>query len=514
MRTIILLCFVSAAVFAQDSRAATKFGFAYWPVVTNPSFQEGAGVLQNANWTTENKNIVRCDLNFMRSCSTEVIRFFIRPETCGWTIDTTNHTHSFDTTKLSEVAFNLTDNSTDGLLRMCSARDVDVVVCFANWYYGQTNPDTGNHYWVDAGYSWSGFLNDTYTWMNAIASAINNSAYASTVKYIDYQNEWSAGYQTYSTWYIQGVYDNTTANVPAVKRACGLLLPETHADDLKTALGSRTLAAIDFHQYPGSAYTVQQRYDAVHAANAFPGIPVYIGEFAADGANSSQEGAQQSWEVDTTNDAFNAGIYAILHWRLWGPYRPDDPKAWGYDENSPKDVVGGICSGALLDLANPDMETSLSGTWTCAGASGTNPSLAQIPDANHSATNTHFARVTNTTGSGSIWMTSSMTTLSVTGVRRMSANCFFRSKNLNNVHMVVKEYSAAGTLLATHTGLGYNPPDTYGGGMWFNYSRIPGDTNWFWALNGSTAKITVTINGTIKTTGITSYLEVDTVSVW
>ena len=506
-------------VFASWAQATTQFGFDYWPIVNNPSFHEGCDVLQNANWTTENKNIVRCDLNNMRSYSTEVIRLMFRPEQCGWTIDTVNHTHSFDTNILNQVTSNLTVNSTEGFLRMCSARDIKAVVCFADWYYGQKDPNspTGQYYWEEAGYTWATFLTDAKTWMNSIALAIKNSTYASTVIYLDYQNEWSSG-NSNAMAYIQGVYDYTAANIPAAKRACGLLSPETQAADLKTDLGTRTLAAIDFHQYSGGAYTVQQRVDAVHAANAFPGITCYIGEFAADAADSSQEGTQETWEINTTNDAFTAGVANILHWRLWGPYRPDDPKAWGYDPNTPKDVVGGMCSNVLLDLYNPDMEIVTGGVptnWASGGATGTNPVLTSVTDATSSATNTHFARVTcSNPGAGSIWLNSPTATLSVTGTRAMSANCFIRFKNLNNVHMVVKEYNSGGGLLVTHTGLASTALDTAPNGAWYSYSYNPGDTNWYWTLNSATAKVSVTINGTIRTPNILTYLEVDTVSVW
>src|SRR5438874_34691 len=95
-----LVCMFLVSVFASWAQASTQFGFNYWPVVTNPSFHEGADVLQNANWTPENEDIVRRDLNCMRSYSTQVIRLMFRPEQCGWTIDTASHTHSLDTSIL------------------------------------------------------------------------------------------------------------------------------------------------------------------------------------------------------------------------------------------------------------------------------------------------------------------------------------------------------------------------------------------------------------------------------
>jgi hypothetical protein len=197
-------------VFTSWAQATTQFGFNYRPVVTNPSFHESADVLQTANSTTENENIVRRDLNCMRSYSTEIIRLMFRPEQCGWTIDTTSHTHSLDTNIPSQVTSNLTVNSTDGFLRMYSARGIKVIVCFADWYYGQTNPVTGNYYWQDAGYTWATFLTHAKTWMNNIALAINNTAYASTVIYLDYQNEWASGNPN-AMAYLQGVYDYTAA---------------------------------------------------------------------------------------------------------------------------------------------------------------------------------------------------------------------------------------------------------------------------------------------------------------
>src|SRR5262249_12866134 len=154
------------------------------------------------------------------------------------------------------------------------------------------------------------------------------------------------------------------------------------------------------------------------------------------------EAAQEDWEINTRHDADNftptpprtAGVVGIVHWRLWGLRGDPDHKEWGYDSNTPKDVVGGMCD-EFLALLNPDMETgNPPSNWVCGGSTGTNPALTS--QSASPATNLRYARVTNTTGSGSIWLFSALTP--ATKGRAMSANCFFRAANLDNVKMQVK----------------------------------------------------------------------------
>src|SRR2546423_5493879 len=337
MRIITLVLFLSAAVFVQNSRAATKFGFDYWPA------NMGGDVLQNANWTDTNKNIIRSDLNCMRSYGAELVRLMFYPDQCGWTI---SPTPNFDLVTFNQIKANLPE-----LLQMFQQRGIQVIICFTNSYYGQGT-------WAAAyNNDWAAFLQDTLRYMNGISDEIEHySGYASTVTRYDYINEWAVG-NSYSTQYIRGVYDGTTNNIPSAKRMVSLVRPDTECDDLKTALAGRTLAAVDGHYYPDATITIQQRYTNMH--NVFP-IAIYCGEFGHDAADPNGEAAQQTWELNVANTALSSGTYAaILHWRFWGPFRQTNPpeyKGWGYDYNTPKNVVGGMCSDALLDLLNPDME--------------------------------------------------------------------------------------------------------------------------------------------------------------
>lgn len=392
---------------------------------------------------------------------------------------------------------------------MCNARGIDILLSFGNNYHTSLYQTDPKIYWWELGYNYpedpdahANFCADTVTWINGFVDKIEASQWASTVIYYDHHPEWSA-LRSEPEEYIRYLYDYSS--IPVGKRyASPLFITDTpgynDAAALKAALGSRVVDCADVHSYPylDHCVDIEHCYDIVAAA--FPSVPIYIGEFGSN--DNPDESAMQSLVLDITNRAAAKGYVGITHWMLWdnAPPQPHQIYAWGYDEHSPKDVMGGMAE--LLTLApNPDMET-LNGiepaNWV---AGGTVPFTFYYN--NVAATNLLCGRILVNDTSGKVWMCSSL--IPVTGDRKLFVSCYLRA-SMDNVRVNVVEYDDSQAFLAKTYGPEFTPPEW----QWYNYTRAT--QSWFVPLCEQARYVIVSIGGDVRDNP--SILDVDTVSVW
>jgi hypothetical protein len=481
-------------------RIEPRFGFTYWPAGYS------CNVLYDENWTAENKAIVESDIDTMASYSTSLLRLMVWPQVSGYLLyNGTNGGHwgdgGFFNSDFDEVTTNFLD-----IVQMCHERGIKILLSFGNSYHTSLYQETPKIYWWELGYgdNSSGLLNfcaDSTTWENGFIDKIEASPWADTVIYYDYHPEWSS-LRHGTAEYITYLYDHT--HVPAGKRYISpLILNDWHndANELKLALGSRIVDVIDFHVYPYDDFCadIEYCYGLVHAA--YPSSQVYIGECGSSG--DSNEPAQQSVVLDISQRARALKLEGFTHWMLWdnAPPNPRAIYAWGYDADTPKDVMGGMAE--LFSLApNSDMEHLFGNqpqNWT---AGGTVP--LTFNDSNSSpAANSYCARIQVNNTSGKAWMTSAL--IPVQSGKKLFVNFYVRA-SMNNVGVTVSEYDANKNELAKIVGPTFSPLQW----KWYGYMRNIG--SWFAPLSDQTRFITISIGGAVNSNP--SILDVDAVAVW
>ncbi len=486
-----------------SARAAGGFGFNYWPG------DYGCNILTNANWTAANKSMVKSDLDQMSSLGAGVLRLMFWPQDSGfqaYPMDQGGGAHwTHD--------FNEERNHLVELLGYCQARSIKVIISFGNDYQSQGNGAPGHRWWMNfygnTPQGFTKFLGDTRTWINGFVNSIEGCAYASTVLYYDYENEYCSR-NPYAGRYAASLYD--TSGVPAGKRGYSVLRVPEDAKALKSQLGpQRPLNFVEFHSYPAvnppANADIESCHDQIQAA--FPNSTILLGEFGRRCDKPGEEMAQQTTTVDLAARARRKGIPYFLHWMLWdnAPPFPDQTAGWGYRASSLKDVYGGMCQ--LLNLcANPDMEQVAQGIpagWS-AGGSGNFSFSAMGPNNADAATNRYYARLQRNAKTGEVWMNSPrMNMIGAGHHKKLYLNCYVRS-NMSGVSMCVKEYNSIGGLIAQTAG----PACTPGKWSWNGTLRLAGP--WSITLQSQTRAVIVSIGAKCVTDP--SYLDVDAVSVW
>lgn len=482
---------------AHANTSTAQFGFNYWPG------GYGCEVLTNANWTTANKNVIRADLDHMASLGTKVIRLMFWPQSSGWTI-TENGAGTFDST------FNQITSNLPLLLSYIKDRDMKIIIAFGNNYLDLKCPD-GRPWWKWAygNNGFNSFFTDSYTWVNGIATACQNSSSASSILFYDYQNESYSGVE--HQWaYINQLYDNVTV-IPSGKRGCSILHVPADSDNLANYLGTRTLNYVDFHSYPAHNENVSSCYTQVK--NKFPNATVILGEFGCS-TESSSEQTQNTKVSGFIDAAISSNIPYYLHWMFVDRAPNASNQQFGminYNTDLharlPKDVLGTV-STKLNSASNPDMEilTGSQPTNWSAGGTQTITSFTGINDSLNAATGSKYARlrVDNKT-SGSVWISS--TFFSIDGKTKVHANAYYRS-NLANVKLALHFYDANNNLISSSTGI-----TTTTSWAWNNYSQRVGGSQ-SWTIPSNAKKAILAIVGDISSSGGTQYLDVDTVSAF
>ncbi|MHB9035523.1 MAG: hypothetical protein ACYC64_02570 [Armatimonadota bacterium] len=461
---------------------ASRMGFNYWPETY------GDLCLKDANWTTM-RPIVAADLDAISALSGDVIRIMFWPGVGrGWELSPTPHF----TTVLDEMRANLPD-----FLSLCYDRKIRVEVAFGNTFFGV---GTGGLRWWDIGYSgdWSAFCADAVSWVNGTVQACENSAYKSTVISYEYEQEMNNTVPSHYT-YLNYLYDNCTA-VPRGKRLESPVLAD-FADDLASNLGSRRIDYIDFHTYDleGSTQDPEVCYDAMHGY--FPHSTVGCGEYGHITPDSSEENAQETRCFLVADSCVSNGVHAYNNWEIWDTEPHANDCGWGYDKNTPKDIIGSMASDKSL-LSNADMEILGTGgkpaDWSSAGV--TNTFTRYTPG----ITNSYCGRLTVTSPTtGNAWIASKV--MNVNGSETLFANAYIKS-NMTNIKIGITEYDANSTVLRQTSWPTYSPANTNS----FSYIHAVGSR--YLALLSTTRKVVMTLQGT--TSSSTRYMDVDAFSVW
>lgn len=501
-KSVIILTGFTLLSFVSNSRLrGMDFGFTYWPAGHN------CDVLYEINWTTENIEIVKADLDIMASYSSKILRLMVWPQVSGYLLyNGTNGGNWGDGGVFIQDFDDVTDNLLD-IVEMCDERGIEIIMSFGNQYHTSLYQTDPKIYWWELGYDHPSdpqahlnFCTDSVTWINGFVDKIEASLCASTVIYYDYHPEWSS-LRTMAGEYIRYIYDNS--NIPSGKRFVSpLIIDDWHNDaaDLRAALGQRTVDCADVHSYPylGHCEDIEHCYDLVAAS--FPSVPIYIGEFGSN--DNLDETAMQTLVLDITTRAAAKGYTGVTHWMLWdnAPPKPNAIYAWGYDAHSPKDVMGGMAE--LLTLVpNPDME-KVNGIepadWS---AQGDVPLTFYYN--NSAATNSLCARILVNNTTGSVSLDSSL--IPVTGGQKLFAGFYVRA-TMDNVRIKVTEYDQNQDFLAVACAPWFTPDQW----QWYNYIRAT--QSWFAPLTGSTRYVRVSVCADVRANP--SILDVDTVAVY
>jgi len=464
-------------------------GFSYWP----PGMF--CDVLYDTNWTAAQKEAIEADLDHMSSLSGGIVRFVLLPQLTGWSLS-----NGFEN-EFNECCDNIVE-----LLGMLDERDMRGFIVFGNNYFACGNGNPGHRWWQDeygnTPEGFADFLVDTKTWVDGFVDAIEGSAYDDTVFAYDITAEYYEGHP-YMGWYTRYMYDWTAT--PKGKMSISVLTVPDDLDDMATELavsppaGGRFLSYLDFRDYPPAELieSIEDAHDDCKAA--FPDTTVFLGEFGYNCSNSSQESAQQSTELGIVEDALTEDLPYMLHWMLWDDSPEDDVHGWGYSENSPKDVMGGM-SEALQLVLNPDMETISGGHptyWTHGGTVS-----RTFTYESGAATNTYYARLRADDSPGSVWIVCSG--FQVDGSKEIYVNGYIRS-DMQNVKMTVNEYNSSWGFIKATSGSTFNP-----GWSFKNYIHETGP--WSVTLTADTYYVIISIGATCSTDP--SYLDVDCVSAW
>ena len=472
-------------------------GFSYWPYE-----RANNSCLNDENWYTF-RPIVERDLDQMSSMGVDHVRFLIWPG-YGWSLSS----------GLNADYYEQTENIVD-LLSLVAARGMQAWLVFGNSYQDIGNGTPGHYWWMNAydnnSVGYTEFLLDTKEWIDGYVNAIESSSYKTTVFAYDIGSEYKRQV-TNEGWYIRFLLDHSA--IPFGKRNVSVLRIDGNTDltDLAYQLTisphngvARRLDFVDFRIYPDNYYLHMPVEEARNTCQSvFPHSTIFMGESGYFCANSINEPNQQNAILDVLEQVDNmaAPIPYYCQWRLWDGSTSGD-YGWGYSPHSPKDILGGM-SDALGLVYNGDMEIVSSGkpggwdsggTVTVALTSGTGYAEA--------ATNTYYGRLTANSSTGSVWMTSSVVTVS--GGKKFYANAYMRS-NMKNISISVVQYDANMNYIATSTG----PTFTPSGWSWNDY--LPRAGTWSASLNANTRKVIVSINGTCQANP--AYLDVDAVSAW
>lgn len=486
--------------------AASTLGFNYWPTGYD------CGVLNNANWTTANKAIIQRELDHMASLGGGVIRLVVHPQSSGWWLQTTCPTGggsngpggSIFCPNFTEQTANVVD-----MIGLCKARNMKVIIAFANYFQGPTNSPT---YWANfygsGTTNYTHFLWDVQHWIDGFVDSIEASANASSVLYYDIQNEYDAAFP-YSDWYSTFVFDWST--MPALKKGHSVL-SLADAQSLSSAMGSRVLKFTDFHCYPtmcpADQAILENYYDSMRGL--FPSSQTIMGEFGRWAQYTTDEANQNCTVKDVASRAKTKGILYHLHWLFMDKeFNNQNYFGLGYSTHYMKDTMGGLSSVENL-IYNPDMELPGTGapptSWGFGSSTGNNTTFtAGGPSSTDARTNLYYGRITRTAASGSVWM--NVPTFAVTGTsgKKLYVNFFLRS-SMTNIYPAIHEYDANWNPLGTLNGASYTPPTW----TWYNYLAVVGTQSF--TLASGTKNIIISIIGT--STSNPSYLDVDTISAF
>jgi hypothetical protein len=495
------------------AQAASTLGFNYWPTGYDNS------VLDNVPWTA-NKARAQRELDHMASLGCGVIRLMLYPQDSGWWLQQTTQVCGANGGTNGPGGSVFCSNFTDGqttniveLINMCKARNMKVIVAFANYFQGTDN--TGHYLWRNfylplAGnddiLAYTHFLWDVQHWIDGYVNSIQaNPSAASNVLYYDIQNEYYRGF-VYSDWYSTFVFDWSA--IPEVK-AGHSVLSVADAEALRVAMGARTLHFTDIHCYPRTntpESNLEWAYDQMRAK--FPSSTTIMGEFGAQ-TPTYTEGQQQDTVKDVATRAKNKGIPYHVHWTfLDGSLPPTENYALGFSDHVMKDAMGGLSSVENL-IYNPDLELLTGGvptSWGFGSSSGNNTTFtAGGPSQANACTNSYYGRITRTAASGSVWMNVPPFNATNPSGKKLYLNFFLRS-SMTNIYPAIYEYDSGGHFIRTQTGVSYTP-STW---MWYNYLACVGTQSFPLATN--TSLIRISIVGTSMSNP--SYLDVDTISAF
>ena len=260
----------------------TGFGMNYWPQ------HFGSETLNATNWPTL-RPVVAEDMDRIVSLGGQTLRVFFWPgEQAGW--DEGQPAGSRITPALKEMAANLPD-----LLSLANERGLAVIITFGNSYFDNhpDGEDINHPWWIYSYATFNDFMVDTLTWANTIIDAAEHSAYASTVIYYDYENEYYK-LRPNMGQYLVDMYENS--HVPPGKRGLSVLHQSDDTQDALTQLGTlpganlghRHLEYLDFHNYAAESgldtATLESQMRAVAGDTT-----VILGEFGRQTPTSADE---------------------------------------------------------------------------------------------------------------------------------------------------------------------------------------------------------------------------------
>jgi hypothetical protein len=516
-----------------SANAGSTLGFNYWP---NWTAQKDSRVLDTTainNWTPANKAHVERELDQMASLGCGMIRLMLWPQSTGWWLQNSFQVCSPGTGTYgpggSVFCSDFTDQTAHivDLIRMCKARNMHVIICFANTFLNvDPNPNNTNHltYWQEFSpynSNFAPFLWDTIHWVNGFADSIRTSDCASSVYFYDIENEYArnlvnaASYSTY-------VFD--ASSIPPLKKGHSVL-SVADAQNLQSAMGpNRTLYFTDIHCYPRVCPTppeanLEWAYDQMQAI--FPSSTTIMGEFGAPsphlcptptppppcGCPNFTEGQQEDTVVNVATRAKAKNIPYHVHWTFLDSSVTTNNYALGYQAHQMKDAMGGLITVENL-IPNADLE-SITGVpavptgWGFGSSTGTFTTFAALAGA--AQTNTYCGRITRTTNSGSVWMNVPLFNVTGASGKKLYIDFFLRS-SMTGVYPAINEYNAAGGFIRTQTGTSYTP----GTWTWYNYREMVGSQSF--TLDVNTRSIRMSIVGTSVSNP--AYLDVDTISAF
>jgi hypothetical protein len=505
------------------AQGASTLGFNYWPGGWGgPNQYCDSQVLSNANWTAANKAIIQRDLDHMASLGAGVIRFVLWPGSDGWILSS-NSPHGPGGAQFTSIFAEQTTNIVE-LIGFCKARNMKVIICFANSYMGKPCDwnQTCDFFWQtfylppaggDDILAFTHFLWDTQYWIDGFVSSIEGSANASTVLYYDMFSEYDA-LLPHMDWYDTFVFDWST--IPNGKKGQSVL-SISDAEALRVAMGTtrlQNLTFTDFHCYPTTTNTndinaqIDQFYDTMRAK--FPLSTTIMGEFGHITQFTTQEADQQTIVTTVANRAKTRNILYHAHWLLFDKeINPNNYYGLGYTPHYMKDAMGGLSSLENL-IYNSDLEIPATGAVPTNWGFGSSPTgnttfTAGGPSQANACTNSWYGRITRTVASGSVWMNVPAFAIGSPTNKKLYVNFFLRS-SITNISPTIHEYDGNWDSLGMQTGTSYTPLTW----TWYNYRTSVGAQSF--TLNNATRNIIVTINGTSISNP--AYLDVDTVSAF
>jgi hypothetical protein len=508
------------------TQAASTLGFNYWPGGWGgPSQHCDSQVLSNVNWTAANKAVIQRDLDHMASLGAGVIRFVLWPGSDGWILGD-NLPHGPGGAQFQSIFAEQKTNIVE-LIGFCKARNMKVIICFANSYMG-LNVNTNNYYWKEfylprAGnddiLAFTHFLWDTQYWITGFVNSIENSANASTVLYYDMFSEYYR-LLPHMDWYATFVFDYGA--IPDGKKGESILGIDD-AEAFRVAMGPRLpyVSFTDFHSYPAQSPIPDVNYpDVASAYNQmrakFPLSTTIMGEFGYHTGDPGHpewtEAIQESKVVEIAGKARDNNIRYHLHW-LFIDKEVNQANYFGlgYSPHHMKDAMGGLSALENM-IPNSDMESVTGGVPTSWGfgssPTGNTTFIGGGPNQADASTKLYYGRITRNVASGTVWMNAPSFFVSSTTNKKLYVDFFLRS-SMTNICPTIHEYAGDWTPIGTpQTGTTFTPPTW----TWYDYRTSVGTQSF--TLNSATRNIIITINGTTGGTAFPYYLDVDTVSAF